>query len=213
MKSAPEITHEIDQIIHAHYYSEDFELIASLRAYIEGLMPGEKETVRGIVLKRVLEDGSLVDILLCSVIDVPSAVPALAGKLDREPVSNQMTRGLIAALRNYQVADAYTAVERFVDSDQEMEAIEALADMDFRRTIPLIVRLMRKEHYHGNILHILHRRMKKTGADALVGELRESSATRSDRFRNDLALVLDSKKPPYNPFTGAEIRHMLSGIQ
>lgn len=212
MKSAPEITQEIEQIIQSHYYSEDFELVSSLRAYIDGLAAGEREHVRTLALKRVMGEGSMVDILLCTVIDVPSAVPVLAAKLEREPVSNQVTRTLIAALRNYRTADAYHAVERFVDSDQEMEAIEALADIDFRRTIPLLVRLMRKEHYHGNLLHVFHRHARRLGIPALMNELRESSATRSGRFKDDLRMVLASKKDPYNPFTDEEIRLMLHSI-
>lgn len=213
MKSAGEITIDIENIVHAHYYSEDFELVSSLRAYVDSLLPGERENARQVVLKRLLDEGSMVDILLCSVIDVPSAVPVLAGKLDREPVSNQVTRSLITALRMYQTADAYNAVERFVDSDQEMEAIDALADIDFRRTIPLLVRTMKKEHFHGNILHMLHRQAKRGGLDGLIGALRDSSAIRTARFKNDLQQLLASKKEPYNPFTETDIRHILHHIE
>jgi hypothetical protein len=213
MKSASEITHEIEHLVLAHYYSEDFELVSSMRAYVDCLQPGEREFARQVVLKRLLDEGSMVDILLCSVIDIPSAVPVLAAKLEREPVSNQVTRSLISALRTYHTADAYTAVERFVDSDQEMEAIEALAEIDFRRTIPLLVRSMKKQHFHGPIMHILSRQAKIDGLDGLITALRDSSATRSSRFREDLQILLKSKNEPYNPFTESDIQLILQRIQ
>lgn len=212
MRTDQEITNEIDQLIAGHYYSEDFELLASLRAFVDPLSPGEKEHVRALALKRLMLEGSLVDVLLCSVIDVPSAVPVLAERLGREPVTNQVTRTLIQALRRYHTDEAYTAVERFVDSDQELEAIDALADIDFRRTIPLLVRAMGKSHQHGNLLHLFHRFAKERGVDGLVDELRVSSATRSTRFMPDLEQVLRSKKEPYNPFTEEQILHILSRI-
>ncbi|HMO04076.1 MAG TPA: hypothetical protein PKC67_01360 [Kiritimatiellia bacterium] len=210
MRSEQEITTEIEQLVQAHYYSEDFELLASLRAYVQPLSPGEREHVRALALRRLMRDGSIVDIMLCSVIDVPSAVPVLAGKLDREPVSNQVTRTLIQALRRYHTDEAYTAVERFVDSDQELEAIDALADIDFRRTIPMIVRVIGKEHHHGNLLHLLHRFAKERGVERLAEELTGCSATRSARFVSDLERVLRAKKEPYNPFTEDQILHILS---
>lgn len=213
MKSILEITHEIEQLVLAHYYSEDFELVSSMRAYVDRLPSEEREHARQVVLKRLLDEGSMVDILLCSVIDVPSAVPVLAAKLEREPVSNQVTRSLIAALRTYHTADAYTAVERFVDSDQEMEAIEALAEIDFRRTIPLLVRTMKKRHFHGPIMHILSRQAKVDGLDGLIQALRDSSATRSARFREDLQTLLESKNGLYNPFTESDIQHILQHIE
>jgi hypothetical protein len=199
-------------MVHAHYYSEDFELLASLRAYVEPLSPAEKEHVRALALRRLMQEGSLVDILLCTVVDVPSAVPVLAGRLDRETITNQVTRTLIQALRRYHTAEAYEAVERFVDSDQEMEAIEALADIDFRRTIPLLVRAMGKEHQHGTLLHLFHRVAKERGVDGLADELRGSSATRSARFKSDFERVLRAKKDPYNPFTDEQILLILSRI-
>jgi len=213
MRSAGEITKEIEQLVQSHYYSEDFQLVSSMRAYVDTLLAGEREEARQVVLKRLLDEGSMVDVLLCSVIDVPSAIPVLAEKLDREPVTNQVTRTLISALRMYQTADAYNAVERFVDSDQEIEAIEALADIDFRRTIPLLVRTMKKEYFHGNVLHIFQRQAKRSGLDGLIDVLRDSSATRSAGFRGDLQKLLAAKKEPYNPFTETDIRHILQRIE
>jgi hypothetical protein len=212
MRNDQEITNEIEQLVARHYYSEDFELLASLRAYIEPLSPGERELVRALALKRLMHEGSLVDIMLCSVIDVPSAVPVLAGRLEREPVTNQVTRALIMALRRYHTDEAYTAVERFVDSDQELEAMDALADIDFRRTIPRLVRAMGKAHQHGNLLHMLHRYVKARGIEGLIDELSASSATRSARFVSDLEQVLRAKKEPYNPFTEEQIILILSRI-
>ncbi|HMO50167.1 MAG TPA: hypothetical protein PKE26_05550 [Kiritimatiellia bacterium] len=212
MKTREQLESDVVQLVQSHYYSEDFELLSAFQAYVHGLSESEKNDVAGIAFSRLIHEGSMVDILLCSVVNVPSAAPVLAEKLNREPHSNQVTRALIAALKTYATDDAYTAVERFLDSDQELETLQALACIDFVRTLPYLVRLIRKEHVHGIALHILHDRSKAVGLDRLVEELRLSSATQSAGFRENLAKTLRSKKDPYNPFSEAEILRILHAI-
>jgi len=212
MKSLSIIADELDKIISAHYYSEDFELISSMKAYYHSLDSFEKTYLEQIVLRRLMSDGSIVDVLLCSVVNVPSAVPVLSSRLNQEVSSNQVTRTLIAALRMYRSDEAYTAVERFLDSDQEIESLQALAEIDFRRSIPHIVIALKKEFTHGVVLHILHDRVKTSGISVLVDDLCNSSATRNATFKTLLSLALHSKKYPYNPFSESDIQHIINSL-
>lgn len=205
MKDKQEIHRDLERIIQANYYSEDFELISSFRAYEAERSDAEKELLADEVFERLCAEGSLVDILFCSIIDVPSAVPVLAEKLSREPQVNQVTRSLIQALKRYSSDDAYVAVERFLDSDQEMDALQALASIDFARTLPHMVRLMKKDHYHGVVLQMLRDQMKRVGPGPTIEEMKRSSTTNSTAFRESLRKVLASKSADFNPLDPAQI--------
>lgn len=213
MKTRETIAADLETLVQGHYYSEDFELLSSFRAYASGLADGEKEILTRVAFERLAGEGSMVNILLCSVVQVPEAVPVLAERLSREPNSNQVTRCLIAALSTYRSDEAYTAVERFLDSDQELEAVQALARIDFVRALPRIVRLMPREHARGMLLHLFHARMKEAGLDRLIGDLRQSSATRSADFRDNMAATLRCKQGGYNPFSEQDIAAMLAGME
>lgn len=212
MKTPDQIATDLDGIIQRHYYSEDFELSSSLRAYIDGLDARELNLYEQVALGRLMRDGSMVDIMLCTAVRIPSACPILAEKLNREPMSNQLTRVLITALQRYDSDEAYRAVERFLDSDQEAEALQALASIDFCRTIPMLSRLLAKEHLHGVILHIVFERFRAVGMETLIRELQASSATRSPAFHRSFESALTSKKDPYNPFSPGQIRHMIESL-
>lgn len=204
MKTQATLAHELDELIQAHYYREDFELVSSVRAYLEELSLPERDELRAVVLRRLLDDGSMVDILLCSVVDVPSAGPVLALKLDRESVPSQLTRVLMTALQGYHGDEVFRAVERFVDSDQEGEALAALARIDFPRALPYVARALEREHHLGPVLHILHTRAKQVGVPALAVEVQASSARLPAGFRAGLRRALDSKQDAYNPFSATE---------
>lgn len=208
MKTQEHIARELDELIQDHYYREDFELVASVRAYQEGLGPAERETLRAVVLRRLLDEGSMVDIILCAVVEVPSAAPVLALKLDRESVPSQLTRALITALQGYHGEEVFRAVERFVDSDQEGEALAALARIDFVRALPYLARALECDHHLGPILHILHARSRKVGVAALVLELQSGAARLPAGFRAGLRRALAAKQDDYNPFSGQELNRL-----
>ena len=199
MKNKLNIQEDLERIVRANYYSEDFELISSFRAYEAEMSGEERDLLADVVFERLCAEGSLVDILFCSIIDVPSAVPVLAEKLSREPQVNQVTRSLIQALKRYSSDDAYVAVERFLDSDQEMDALQALAAIDFARTLPHLARLIKKDHYYGVMLQVFSERIKRVGLEPMIEELKKSSATNSASFRTCLQKALASKDSNYNP--------------
>lgn len=205
MKTLEQIRSDIAEIVQRNYYSEDFELISSFQVYLETLSDEERDHFAGVVFERVIAEGSIVDIMLCGLVSVPSAAPVLAEKLSRETDTNQVTRSLIGALQHYPGDDGYVAVERFLDSDQELEALRALAKIDFTRTLPAIARRMSKDYMHGNLLHLFHERSKTIGLDAMIIELTTSSATKSAAFRDNLPKVLASKSKGYNPFNEEEL--------
>lgn len=211
MREEADIAAELDALIARHYYSEDFELLSALRAYRDGLAPAEQDTLCAVVLQRLFRDGSIVDVMLCSVVHVPSAASVLAAKLDREQQPSQLTRALLDALQHYHGDDVFAAVERFVDSDQEGEALQALARIDFARSAPHLVRALQKDHLLDRCLHIFHARMKRVGRAALSVELR-SLALRTPAIAGRLARALQAKRPPFNPLSDDDLAFLLEAL-
>lgn len=214
MKQTAQIAEDLQQMESAHYYSEDFQWLSSVRAYRDGLAPAEQAALADVVMQRLLRDGSMTDILLCSVVDVPGAGSVLAAKLDRETVPSQLTRALIAALEHYRGDDVFRAVARFVDSDQENEALRALARIDFHRSLPFVARALQKEHQADLVLHILHDRVKaRAGLEILAIELRAFAAGWNDPdLMPRLLRALRGKPEPYNPFSPEELRRLEAAL-
>ncbi len=212
MKTSPELSDTLNALIQSHYYSEDFELLSALQAFVAGLDDQEQSLLAGLAFQRITADCSLVDIMLCGVVNVEAAAPVLADKLNRASAADQVTRALIAALQHYPTDEAYRAVERFLDSDQELEALQALARMDFARTLSALVRVMRKEHARTVILHILYGRVKTAGLDALIRDIAQSTATRSETFREDLLKTLHAKSAGFNPFDADQLRQLTEAL-
>jgi hypothetical protein len=212
MKTLTEIEDEIEKLVNDHYYSEDFELVSSMRAYYDAKPADEKTLIEQVVMKRLCRDGSVVDFLWCSIVPIPSAVPILVERLNRESYSSQLSRTLIIALSRYSSDEGYRAVERFLDSDQEMETLDALAEIDFRRSLPAMARIMKKEHSHRIIVHMLYRQMKKCGMEKLLDDIQQSSATRNPAFPENIRKTLRSKEGAYNPFSESDIQHILTAV-
>lgn len=212
MRTSLQVDRELRELVAAHYYSEEFELLAAARAYQQQLREEERDLLRAVVLRRLFDDGSLVDVLLCSVVHVPSAAPVLAARLDREAAPSQLTRALIAALQEYRGDDVFRAVERFLDSEQEFEAMRAVARIDFIRFLPYLARALRRPHQRDLCLHILYDRSKEVGLAALAAELRGLAGREPGEFRAHLEAALTAKAGPYNPFAPEAIAILLGGL-
>ena len=210
MRSREEIADDLDRIITAHYDREDFELLSAVRAYRDALPPPERDELGAVVLQRLLREDSIVDVLLCAVVEVPAAAPLLAAKLDRETVPSQTTRALLTALQHYRGDAVYAAVERFVDSDQEHEALQALARVDFRRAAPHMARALRRDAQLDLCLHILHDRLKAAGRAALADDLRALAAYAGAGLGARVARALRAKPAPFNPLTEEDIVFLLA---
>lgn len=213
MKTAEQIRADLEEMESAHYYSEDFQWLSAVRAYRDELGGEEVALFRRVVLRRLLMDGSMTDILLCSVDDIPGASSVLAAKLDRESMPSQHARALITALQRYRGDDVFRAVARFVDSDQENEALRVLASIDFPRAFSTVVRALQKEHQRDLMLHILHDRSRVVGLETLLDELRAFAVKSSDPdLAEKLCHSLRGKVEPYNPFSEKEVRRLAEGL-
>ena len=202
----------MNALIERHYYSEDFELISSLRAFQASLVDAEKDHLKQIVAERIRKDESLVDVMLCAVVDVPDCVDALAAQLSKQDATSQLSRALIESLSQYSGDAAFRAVERFLDSDQEREALMALARIDFARATSRLLRVIEKDQWLDLGLHILYERKKKVGLEQFTRELCGIVAVHGAYCRRRLLLCLDVKQDDYNPFSSEERRHLGEAI-
>lgn len=212
MRSREDIADDLERIITDHYYREDFELLSAVRAYRDALPLPERDELAAVVLQRLLREDSIVDVLLCAVVEVPSAAPLLAAKLDRESVPSQTTRALLMALQHYRGDAVFAAVERFVDSDQEHEALQALARVDFRRSAPYVVRALRRDAQLDLCLHILHDRLKAVGRAALAEDLRALAAHAGEGLGGRVERALRAKPAPFNPMAEEDIIFLLAAL-
>ena len=213
MKTRDNIEQEMEALLLQNYYGEDFEVVSLFRGYVDGLSEAERVLMQEVVARRLVMTGSIVDILLCGVLPVAGAGPILVNLLNAESRTSQVTRMLIQVLRQYPGEEAYRAVERFLDSDQEVEALPALAAMDFGRTLPALVRNLRKPHFQGVLLHCLYDRCKASSLDQLIGELRQYATACAVNFGSDLEAVLRSKEGRYNPFTPEQITALVDAVE
>ena len=212
MKTSEQIARELADLIQRNYYSEDFHLLSEVRTYADALSPADRDILRHVVAGRLADSQSIVDVMLCTVVQAPELVPALVRMLDRQTNTSPLTRALMQALQRYGGNEAFHAVERFLDSDQETEALAVLAQIDFTRALPFVFRSLRKDHFLETCLHILFERRKMVGFHDLVDELRTCSALTASSVRERLRLAVTVKQGEYNPFTTDEIRTLLAAI-
>lgn len=181
----------LDAIVECNYYSEEWELQAAVRAWIDHLDPVEQASFARAFLRRLTADPSMVNISLASVLPYPGVDEPLAAELARQPEPNQHTRALIAALRSCQGSDtAFRAVERFVDSSQEMEALRALAAIDFARTRPHFRQALSRDDLLECCLHLFADRRREHGIDTLSADLRAIAGAPPDWIVPRLDLLL-----------------------
>lgn len=212
MKLPDDISAELEALISAHYYSEDVELLASFRAYAGALQNQEMSYLKQVALARLADEGTIAEILLCAAIDIPSAVPILIEKLNSETAANQTSRALMLALSRYDSSEGYSAVERYLDSDQETEALESLARIDFVQTLPNMVRRLHDEGYSNVLLQILYNRSMDVGVEVMISNLMGYSGRNVPDLRESMIGLLYSKKEPDNPFSPNEIRRIIHAL-
>ncbi len=212
MQTLDEMNQAIDSLVNQHYYSEDFELEAAMRAFYERLSDHEQAVCHQALIERLRVDPSILTVSLCSQIPIPEAAPLLASALNGEKTSSQRTRSIMAALRHYDDAHSFTAVERFLESDQEPEALQQLARIDFNRVRPHLMRAMTRPHLHPFCLQIFHEQRKRGGLEALADTLASWAAPDPETFEMRLRDVLSCKKGDYNPFSIEEQQTLLRAV-
>jgi hypothetical protein len=202
----------IDAFVESHYYSETHEFESAARSFVNSLCDGLRDVYRRTVLERLQKDPSLVNILLCSGGEIPGAGPWLAARLDEETSASQVSRALIRILADYPGEDEYRAVARFLESDQESEALRSLARMDWERTLPRLLKAAENPGLHTPVLHILHERKKAVGLPILIQEWTTFAAAHLRFDAASLKQVLTGAPAPYNPFQANEIAALLNAL-
>lgn len=195
----------IEAFVREHYYSETHEFEGATRSFVDSLCDGLRDVYRRTVLERLQEDPSLVNILLCSGGDIPEAGPWLAARLDQETSASQVSRALLRVLADYPGEAEYNAVARFLESDQEGEALRSLARMDWTRTIPSLIRAAASPGLQTPILHILYERKKAIGLPGFLQAWAAYAAARPGFDPTALQQVLAGTPAPYNPFPPDEV--------
>jgi hypothetical protein len=213
MRTAEELESELDTLVAGNYYTEDYELRWTIRRFEEGLEPAEKRLFREIALRRLTDDPSILSVMLVSAVPVPDAVPVLAALLDRTSGTDMLTRAVLSTLAAYGESSAVPSVTRFLDSDQEIEALTCLARLHFGGSLFYVFRSARRDHLRGACLQILHARKKEVGLERLIGELGAHQASSRQNVPKRLGQILGSKEGPYNPFTAEEIAALGDGVK
>lgn len=212
MKTRDEIKQELEQLVLKHYYSEDYELEWAAKSFFDALSQPEQELFEGVMIERLSGAPDLVDVTLAMRLHLPSLVPFLIAWLDQETQSSTTSRALIAVLGQYADVQAYAAVERFLDSEQEGEALACLAQMDFQRTLPYLRRAVQQEHLHNFCLHAMHHFMLRNGIEALCEALQQMAAPEMPVLTRHVRKILTSKEGPFNPFTEDELKMLISRL-
>lgn len=212
MKTHEDIDEDLRRLLEGHYYSEDYELEWAAKYYYEGLAPVERERFEGVMVRRLTGNPGLADLALCARLALPSLTPLLAGLLDKETSSTASSRAILTALSNQPDQKAFDSVERFMESEQEGEALVCLARMNFERALPHLRWAMQKDHLHNFCIHALHEYMKASGMENLLTGVRALVAPDNDRLAPHLRKILMSKKGRFNPFTDDELAHILATL-
>lgn len=213
MRAREQLTAELQDLVASHYYREDFELAASARAWHDQLPADDSAQLRAIVLERLTREPTLVELYLVQAMRLAEAAPALVAWLDREQAATPVSRALMAALPAGAGDAAYRAVERFVDSDQEWEALRALGRLDFPRTRSRLLSAARRDSHLDLALHMLHDRRKELGWPAFAAETRAWFTTCPPADRSRLQRVLQAKSDSFHPFPAAERAELLAWLK
>jgi len=212
MKTRDEIKNEMDQMIRHHYYAEDYELEWEARRIYDAYHPDERAHMVSVLIERLTSDPCLATVTLCKRLPVPELAPILAVVLDGEQRATSQSRAILATLLRSDHPAAYDSVERFVESEQEGEALTCLARWDFGRTIPHLRRALEREDLHNYCLHILRDRGATVGMDTLMQDLRNIMGNDPARWRPHIRKILASAHGAYNPFTEQELKQLTEAL-
>lgn len=213
MDEEARIERDLDDLARRHYYSEDYEVAAALEAYVEGLSPIEVDCLHRRIRARLADDPSLLHAIYAATLRVEGAECLLAEALDRETQVSQRSRVLMQALARFPCDRAYRAIERFVDSDQEIDALQILARMDFPRTLPLLRRALEVEHLRPVCLHAFRDRARDAGLVQLIEDLRKAAGPDREAFRRSVDCCLDAKSGAYHPLAPQEVRAIREALR
>lgn len=205
MKTTTDIEQDLDQLVQSHYYSEDYELEWAAKNYYDQLAPEEQDHMAAVLLTRLSGDASLSDVTIATRLGLSSLTPSLASLLNREGSSSAMSRAILVALSHQPDERAYEAVERFMDSDQEGEALVCLCRMNFQRALPHFRWALQKNHLHNFCLHALHEVKLEAGLDRVKKMVELILESDRNALAPHLKKIIHSKSGSFNPFSIDEL--------
>lgn len=212
MKTADDIEADLRRLAESHYYSEDYELEWAGKTYFDQLTKPEQDVFEQVMIRRLSGQPDLSDVALCTRLGLPSLTPYFARLLDRETMSTAMSRALLVALSNQPDRAAYGSVERFMESEQEGEALACLSRMHFARSMGHLRRAIQREHLHNFCLHILHEHMRHVGMELFLKALHQLIEPDAATLRLHLLKILTSKEGSFNPFTAEELETIMAEV-
>jgi len=184
-------------------------MTSAIRAWHAGMDDHDRSLLCSIIIERLDQSPSLVEVCLVQALGIREASGRLIQLLNRERSASLMSRALIRALQDAGGVEAYPAIERFVESDQEWEALMALARLDFTRALPKVIRAIRRDSHLDLGLQIFHERCKAIGWDAFCSEFRTWMAWADPELRVRLFKVFTAKPDPYHPFPADQRRVLM----
>lgn len=211
--SGSDLHEALDRLSERHYYAEEWEFQAAARAWYDTLNPADRARFPEVLWARVERAPSVTNASLCVVFPFPELEEPLAAALSRQPVTSHLTRSLIAALQWQRGSAAFHAVERFIDSAQEMEALLALVRIRPEWAVPFIRRAVMEDRLIETALHALAQLRGTSGLEAVVAHLKDVCAGGGARIHPRIRAMFSIKTAENSPFPPDEIQHILNALQ
>ncbi len=212
MRSVGQLERELDGLVRASYYEEDYELLWTLRRFGTSLAREEYGRFCEIAIRRLADDPSILSVIIVSAVRIPTAVPLLCSILDGQRETGVLTRAILSALREYGDPASFPSVERLLDSDQEQEALSTLARIDFSRSLFYVIRSAEREYLLDASIHVLHEEKKSTDISRLIRSLGAHARISDQPVVERVEMILRCKSGDFNPFTEQEIEKILTEL-
>ena len=212
MSELRDMERQLDELVKQNYYSEQYELEGVIRRFVGGLDPHGLDLFKRVVTARIGRDPSIVNIILCGVTDMPETVPVLITVLNTQTATSQVTRTLMHILEKYPGDETYMAVARFLESEQEGEAMACLARMDYSRTLSRLRIALRRDPLSDVCLHIFAERRKSVGLPAFIEEMKVL-CTGAGGLRERVRKAFLSKTGRFSPFAPEDIVEILAALE
>jgi len=205
----------IDDLAKRMYYSEEHEIHWAAREMLESVAADDLPMFRDTFMTRLRTDPSVGNIFFAGSFGFSEAAPFVAELLVAEENTSERTRIMMHVLsiigRDHPEARAFEAIEPFLDSSMEEEALQFLTQLDFTRCHQHLRAALRVDHHLKNCLHIFHARRRRTDLATLVADLKALVGT-DPELRRRFKLALTIQQDPYNPFDQDERLQLLNDV-
>lgn len=211
-ESPASVNAALDKLAASSYYEEDHQLHWKARELLDSVPATQREHFVSVFVKRLYQDPSVANVFLAATFEARMAAPYLAQLLEDEIEVGLRARTLLYTLGQLGGEDAFYAILPYIDSSLELEAVAALARIDFPRAIPHLRRALMNDGLLQACLHAFHARRKQVGMESLKRELaillEGDDGTLKQRVLHAFAVQDD----PYNPFNSDERQEIIASF-